>query len=743
MKKIFSLIATALVALAAQAVPAVPTPIEVTQPDGSKLTIKIVGDEFFNYHTTIDGYTIMRDKDGFFVYAINQNEVMVPGNVVAHNVDARSAAEASFLKGIAKNQFSKVAAREAKAKREPVDRATRKAQLRDAQYDYNNFHGLIILVDYYDCEFTRNDVQNFYNRMVNELNYTGFTNEDGSPNYYGSCTGSVRDYYTDNSQGRFSPTFDVYGPVHLTNYSVDYHEKWNHTGEIWAAALNQIDSQVDFSQYDTDGDGLVDMVYFIGAGSGSNSDGSTTHLWPHKSSLYWDNVFLDGVRFHTYACSTEYLYSSYYGIFDGIGTICHEFSHVLGLPDLYDTDYEQSGGQSQHPGQWEVMAGGSYQNYSRTPVAYSLYDRYSIGFANAQVINTNGDYSLNQIGATGEGYIINSPENNVKFYIENRQNTKWDAYAPGHGMLICRVDSTNVSVWDNNTLNCDPNHNYYVLLRAGNESGSAQASDAFPAGASFITNVTTPNLVTWNGIACQYNITGIREENGVIYFTVGDDTSLHSAVEDFEQMPVVTSPPADDVQGVYSKWKFVNCYTTAPSSDNCNGERAAVMKRPSSLTMTQDVRYVSYMVSFDVYNSSNTMAKFVFSYSTDGGTTWTTVANSDDEATSSVAANSKATLKFPFNMSEPARYRISQSAGTTSYKTYIDDFTIYYTDVIPGGVVPGDVNGDGEVTSADVTALYNFLLNNDSSSIVNGDQNGDGNITSSDITEVYNILLSN
>ena len=743
MKKFFTVIASALVTLAALAVPAVPTPIQVTQPDGTQLMIKIVGDEFFNYHTTVDGYTIVRDAAGYFVYAQSQNDDLVPSKVIAHNVTERSASEAQFVSTLQKGIFSRVAARNGKQKRAPIDAATKAAGAKAAQYDYNNFRGIIILVDYNDCQFTRSDAHDFYDRMANEVGYTGYTNEDGSPNYYGACTGSVRDYYTDNSQGRFSPTFDVYGPVHLTNYSVDDHNKWENTGEIWKAAMLQINSQVDFTQYDGDNDDNIDMIYFIGAGSGSNSDGSSTHLWPHKSDLYWEDIVVDGKRARTYACSTEYLYNSYYGLFDGIGTICHEFSHVLGLPDLYDTDYEDGGGQSQIPGDWEVMSGGSYNNYSRTPVAYSLYDRYSIGFANAQVINAKGEYSLNQIGATGEGYIINSPENQVKFYLENRQNTRWDAYAPGHGMLICRVDSTNTSVWDSNDVNCNPAHNYYVLLRAGNGTGNEQADDAFPAGATFITNTTTPNLKTWNGLACQYNITNIREEDGVIYFTIGDDSSLHSVVEDFEEMPVVTTPPTDDVQGVLSKWKFVNCYVTNPTSDYCNGEHSVVLKKPASLTMTQDVRYKSYMVTFDAYNSSTTAAKFILYCSTDQGATWNAVANSDGETTSTVSANGSATLQYTFNMDVPARYRISMSAGTSSYKTYVDDFTIHYTEIIPGGVVAGDVNGDGEVTSVDITALYNFLLNNDTSAIVNGDQDGDGVITSTDITVVYNILLSN
>lgn len=517
MKKVLFLIAGALITLAAHAIPAVPHPIAVTQPDGTRLMVKIHGDEFFNYKTTVDGYTVVQNNTGYYVYATKQNEVMVPTALVAHNEGTRSAAETAFLSGIQKNQFSNESARQAKLKRAPVDAATKAASMKD----YSNFKGLIVLVDYYDCYFSRSDMQQFYYNMANAQNYTGFTNEDGTPNTYGECTGSVRDYYFDNSQGLFDPTFDVVGPVRLTNYSVNDHHKMSGSAAIWAEALRQIDSQVDFTQYDTDNDGNIDMIFFIGAGSGSNSDGSTDHLWPHKYDLYWQFVVLDQKRARTYACSTEFLYDASYGIIDGIGTICHEFSHVLGLPDLYDTDYADGGGQSQHPGNWDIMSGGSYQNNSRTPVAYSLYDRYSLGFANAQTITQNGTYQLNQIGSTGDGYILPSGEPNVKFYIENRQNTKWDTYAPGHGMIICRVDSTNSYVWNNNDVNCDPSHNYYVLLRAGNGTETEQESDAFPTGATYINNTTTPNLKTFNGTPCQFNISDIQENNGLISFKIG------------------------------------------------------------------------------------------------------------------------------------------------------------------------------------------------------------------------------
>ena len=742
MKKFLSLAAVALVTLSAHAIPAVPHPIEATQPDGTKIIVKIVGDEFFNYQTTVDDYTIMRNTAGYYVYALKENGDLVPSKVIVHNEGARTIDETRFLQGISKRMISDVKAREGKLKRAPVDKATKAAGAKAAQYDYNNFKGLIVLVQYTDLTFSRSDVQEFYHRMANEPNYSGYTNEDGSPNYYGACTGSVRDYYYDNSQGRFNPTFDVVGPV-TVNYSVDDHNQTSNSGAIWAAALQQINNQVDFSQYDTDGDGNIDMIYFIGAGSGANSDGSSTHLWPHKSDLYWQNLYLDGKRARIYACSTEYLYNMSYGIFDGIGTICHEFSHVLGLPDLYDTDYASSGGQSQHPGEWEIMAGGSYQNNSRTPVAYSLYDRYSIGFANAQTINAKGTYTLNQIGSTGEGYIINSPESNVKFYIENRQNTRWDAYAPGHGMLICRVDSTSSYAWESNNPNSDPSHNYYVLLRAGNGSSNAQASDAFPTGAAMISNFTTPNLKTFNGSPCQYNISNIQENNGVITFTVGDDTSLQSVVEDFEEMAVTSTTTLTDVQGVYTTWNFTNAKVMAPGSDHCNGEHAAAMRRPSALAMSRDVRYVSYMVKYNVNNGGSSDVKISFSYSTDQGSNWQQVANASGDNVATVAGGSTETLSYTLDMAQPVRYRINVTAGSTAYTTYIDDFTIYYTDVLPpeattlATVLSDGVDGE-EYVIADNLAVVDYAEYADYAFLTDGNGNWI-NVTAS--SDIFNQLI--
>lgn len=127
------------------------------------------------------------------------------------------------------------------------------------------------------------------------------------------------------------------------------------------------------------------------------------------------------------------------------------------------------------------MAGGADYNHGRSPVGYSYYERYALGWAQGNTITESGSYTLNPVNTSREGYILRTPVENEFFVFENRQKTGWDTYLPGHGMLVTRVDSTNINVWANNTINCNPAHNYFELLRAGNSKTGDSPSDPFPA----------------------------------------------------------------------------------------------------------------------------------------------------------------------------------------------------------------------------------------------------------------------
>ena len=512
-----------LSAAVVMAVPAHRGAAQVRQPDGSTVTLRLHGDEWMSFHTTDDGYSVVKNQRGYYVYAHLKEGRLEATERVAHDMAERSSAELKWLKGIRKYQAPAISERKALQKAAEQNRRAATLQNRRAgHYDYTKFRGLVVLVEFSDRSFSRSDFPQIADDMVNKANYKGY-----DTSRYGKFTGSVRDYFVDNSMGEFEPKFDVVGPVRVS-YSQYTPHSTDSIDYINYDALNKLDRTVDFSKYDTDNDGIVDMIYFIYAGLGSNIEGNDDRLlWPHASVIWYENapVMFDGVYMGSYACSVE-LYGTEQGyILDGIGTICHEFSHVLGLPDLYDTNYDEDGKEeSNHPGDWSLMAEGCYENYARTPVGYSLYERYAIGFATPQVIDAEGSYRLNPLALFNNGYRINTEVAKEYFLLENRQPSqfKWDEYLPGHGMLVFRVDSTSTAVWERNQVNANPRHNYFTMIRAGGGKGATD-SDPFP-GKNEVTeldNDTKPaNLLTWAGKKAQWGIYDITEKGNIIRFEI-------------------------------------------------------------------------------------------------------------------------------------------------------------------------------------------------------------------------------
>lgn len=742
MKKLLLTLLALVGCLSASAVPAIRTPQKVTQPNGEELTVRIKGDEFFHYITTVDGYTIVKDNQGYYTYGALVNDEVVATKIVARDANKRSKADLIWLESVGKNLRAP-----AKVESGRMLRAQRDNLPPLKRINYSDFHGLVILVEFKDSHFTRSDVQEFYSNMINQENYTGYTNEDGSTNPYGKFTGSVRDYFYDNSNGIFAPQFDIVGPFEV-DYNVNQGNQYAYN--IFLKAVQKADPTVDFSQYDLDNNGTVDLIYFIYADSPSSSDPSSpNHIWPHRSAFY-TSIKYDGKKLGDYACSAEYIYAKSYGIFDGIGTICHEFSHVLGLPDLYDTDYDENSTtpESQHPGEWDLMAGGNYQNNARTPVAYSFYDRYSTGFANYQIITTEGEYELNPVGDTGEGFIIKTPTNKEVFLLDNRQkSSKWDAYAPGKGMTVVRMDSTNSYVWTSNGPNANANRLYYDMLRAAGSKAHQSPTDAFPGtiGVTMLTNNTFANLKNYSGQENNFILYDIHEENGVVKFKVGNkDKEFKRIVEDFEPMEPTTANNLKDVQGSVATWTFAKCYATSTTDAGGNGDITVAMINPSTITMTSDVPSNVNMVTFNVYNPNTTEnkdeSKFRLYYSVNQGSSWKALKNISGTELITLPVNGKATAYYPVSVDQPVRFRISCSGGSKTSNIYIDDVTFYQDEDV---AIPGDVNGDGVCNAADVTALYNWILNNDDSAIVNGDQNNDNIINAGDVTTVYNIILGN
>ena len=669
-KNLFVLLIMWLLCTVAQAVPADPTPIKVTQPDGSTVTVVLHGDEFFHFTTTQDGYTVLKDGRGYYTYAMRDGDRLVPSSRIARDATQRSAEDRAFLATISKGLTDKKVAQKGQRFQGQRNSAIHRVGA-DGLMDYDRFRGLIILINYSDQQFSMNNPGNFYDDMVNTPNYTGYTLNGRQVR----MTGSVRDYFYDNSAHIFDPTFDVVGPVNLNYSCTDPHSTSNAT-EIFEAALRAADPIVDYNDYDVDGDGYVDMVFFLVAGYSANYSGNNDdYLWPHMYYLYWTPP-LDGVGFGLYACSTEIAgWEGYWADVNGIGTFCHEFGHVLGLPDLYDTDYSGSGGESRNPGDWPIMAGGSGSNFGRNPVGYSLYERYALGFTSPVLISEEGTYTMQALDESNVGFRLNTPNDKEFFLIENRQAGKWDKYLPGHGMLVARVDSTNERIWMSNEVNCNPKHMYYELLRASYK-GSDSGSDPFPGteGVTELNNFTSPGLLTWDNMFNKYAISNIAESNKIVTFDVGEDNSITDIVEDFESMAIHTDQNAKGVTGVFSKWDFAKCAVVEADDGQCSGHRAVGMKKPSQITTSAPLNIIPYMVEFSVYNPTSTAARVRLYYSVDNGETWTPDAYGD--LTIDAKSHSSASATLPTNA--PIMLRFAMTSGSTKTNCYLDDIKLYY-----------------------------------------------------------------
>ena len=212
MKRVFLLLMTlGMLALTATAIPADPTPVKVTQPDGSTVTVRLHGDEFFHLTQTLDGYTLVKDASGYYTYARqDQGGRLVSSGIAAHDVSHRSGKEMAALAGIPKGLNDKPAASSGARRLSSRNQAMRRVGA-DGLFDYDSFRGLIILINYTDKKFSMSEAGNFYSDMVNTHDYTGYTMNGRRVN----MTGSVRDYFYDNSNHIFDPHFDVVGPVNV------------------------------------------------------------------------------------------------------------------------------------------------------------------------------------------------------------------------------------------------------------------------------------------------------------------------------------------------------------------------------------------------------------------------------------------------------------------------------------------------------------------------------------------------
>ena len=473
MKKIFVILSACLMSVAAWAVMATPEPIEFTQADGSTVTLKIVGDEFHHYYTRLDGTPVRLNEQGMWIE--DASVVSAPTT----SLHARRAAQAQLFSG----GF-------------PLSGSPK---------------SVVILVNFKDIQFkyARED----FDKMLNTSGYK----ENGG-------IGSARDYFIACSDSVFSPLFDCYGPVTLSR-NCDYYggntggSTSAHAAQMVVEACHLVKEQygIDFTQYDTNDDGRIDNVFIYYAGYNEAEGGAAGTIWPHRSIVSGAEQ-IDGKTIYDYACTSE-LRGRSGSSMCGIGTFCHEFGHVLGLPDYYDTERDQY-----TIGTWDIMCSGSYNGNGKTPPSYTAGERFQLGWSQPIQLEDAGFYTLQPVESTNQLYLIAKTKHNLSWgsadpneywLLENRQHVGWDqteSCLPATGMLIWHI-AYSAGAWNSNT----PNNNTplrYDLEEAGGVKGYAAASDPFP-GAKKVTTFT-PTL--HNGEIIEQPLMSIAEEEQKITF---------------------------------------------------------------------------------------------------------------------------------------------------------------------------------------------------------------------------------
>ncbi|MDE5791402.1 MAG: M6 family metalloprotease domain-containing protein [Muribaculaceae bacterium] len=524
-------------------IPAKPGLIDVKNGNGETIKVRLVGDERFHFYFSEDGYPLLEKKEGFTYCRFTPSGRIEDSGIKAVAPEKRDGAARSWLRNVDRNSIEvrfmayqesmsgimKRSSRSSNASSMGVKSANETV----TPYPqgpgtcpgttfpaYGAQKSLVVLVEFKDVRFRVDNPKEYFHDM---LNSPGFSE-------YGA-TGSARDYFMESSNGIFTPDFDVVGPVQLP-HNLEYYGGNDLNGndvrpaQMVAEACTLLDGEVDFSLYDRDGDRVVDNVYVYYAGLSEASGGGPECIWPHAWNVSEGTVspVLDGVKIDRYACSNEWTDESPCGI----GTFVHEFSHVLGLPDLYSTSY--TGAFT--PGAWSAMDVGPYNNDGRTPPLFSAFERYALGWIDPVEIKDSRNVVLPDISHNVAG-LIKTDLPNEYFILENRQQKGWDKFIPGHGMLIWHIDYQ-PDVWTGNHVNNLPYHQYIDIEEAdGMASYDNIGGDAFPgeSGITSFTDQTVPSMKTWKGLSLGLPLTDITEDSeGIIRFKVkGGGESLPDA----------------------------------------------------------------------------------------------------------------------------------------------------------------------------------------------------------------------
>ena len=516
MKRIFLSLVVMTMSVALMAVPARRGWQTRTQADGTTIEVQTIGDEFYHYTINREGKQV-REVNGMYQ--------------VVGEAPTPAVAKARRAKGVARRQRKDIGVTPNAAPK-----------------------GVVILVNFSNKSMQSGHTQATFDEMCNSLNCTV---NGGYP--------SAGQYFADQSNGTYRPQFDVFGPVTLSRNVAYYGTDGSEEGDdqhatdavIEGCRLANEQFTINWADYDSDNDGYVDFVYVIYAGKGQADGGTSETIWPHNWEVssarqYGSCTYtaaqckLGGKTIENYAMSSELSGNS----LGGIGTLCHEFGHVMGMPDFYDTNYSTNYDNNLTPCDWDVMDGGAYNGDGHCPPNYSPWEKEFFGWATTinpgnegqnLTLYANGTQNYQPYQITTNGKYVGPTTAGLRYYIENRQAVGWDAPLTGHGMLLWKV-TFNESKWTNNEPNNTANNPYYTVVSAyGNKIGWDGSTDNCPKN----TFPGTKNVTSYTGITGK-PLLNIAESNQVVTLTYIEEPQI--VVDPFDVQFVAYGRPYETVQ---------------------------------------------------------------------------------------------------------------------------------------------------------------------------------------------------
>lgn len=665
MKKTWLSLIAISITVTSLAVPARKGLYRITQSDGSVIEVMKLGDERSHVYITTDGLPVGRSDSSEDFRYLTPSGI---SDIKAHGPAERTDAERLYIS----ENLTELSGQQILRSRSASGlKAMSKSRAKKAGEVVNKGKANIpvLLVQFSDKKFLDSDPMDTFEHFFK----TGNT--------------SARQYFEDQSNGEFKPQFDIYGPYTLSGTRAtyggnDFRGNDKGVGKMVAQACIGLSGQIDFSKYDNDGDGECDTVIVLYAGEGEASSDVDESVWPCQwelaSSDYGKALNYNSTRINRFAVFNELNVMSYKPKVEGIGTFCHEFSHCLGLPDFYDTNYSGHFGMDC----WSLMSSGSYNNDGYTPIGYSAYEKEFMGWLKIDDATENTHYTLpvfNSTKATNDKAvkITNSADPNEYYIIENRAQQGWDSYMPAEGLMISHVTYSQ-SAWDDNTVN-DYDPQRMTIVPADGElklnrftyegdiyyeaDEESLLGDLWPYGdADELTDDSTPSFSPNTGKAINMPVTEMtRNSDGTISFWIAK-----------AQLPPVATPTVNgtNTPTVDSSDSFTAIWDAADNADvtytlNVYEHRDIAYEMALSTKFVKNGNYTDSWAtegSAEFYtNSGGTDQAIKFgSTSRTGGVVTKSPVTLGDYDCATVVINAKS-----FNNDTNVSLRISALSGTT------------------------------------------------------------------------------